>query len=74
MDTLGQQTMYFYIHDTLIPQMLEEMDPEFCDQLEGGQDTAKVEWLKRYSIIHFCADTIGIWLNNLSFSYDLVSS
>ena len=27
LDTIGQQIMYFYIHDTLIPQMLEEIYP-----------------------------------------------
>ena len=26
MDTLGQKMMYLYIHDTLIPQILEEID------------------------------------------------
>ena len=38
--------MYLYIHDTLIPQMLEEMDPEFRDKQEKEQDKAKVDLLK----------------------------
>ena len=74
MDTIRRKIVYFYIHDTLIPQMLEEMDPEFRDQLEDKQDTAKVELLERYGPTNLCSNTVGIWLNNLGFSYGIVSN
>ena len=61
----------FYIHDTVIPQMLEEMEPELGDQSEE-KNTAKLELLKRYGLANMCADTIGICLKKLVFLYDVV--
>ena len=56
------------IHDTFIPQMLEEMDPELWDQLEERENKAKVELLKCCGLTKVCADTVEIWLKKLSFS------
>ena len=52
--------IYLYIHDTLIPQNLEEMDPEFRVQLEEEKDTDNVELFKRLNLTKLCADTVGI--------------
>ena len=74
LDILGRKMMYLYIHDTLIPQNLEEMDPEFRVQLEEEKDTDNVELFKRLNLTKLCADTVGIWLKKLGFLYDVVSN
>ena len=74
LNTLDRKMMYLYTHDTLIPQMLEEMDPGFWYKQEEEQDTANVELLERYGPTKLCADTVGRWLKKIVFSYDIVSN
>ena len=42
--------MHLYIHDTVIFQILEEMEPEFWYQSEKKQNTAKVDLLKTFGL------------------------
>ena len=65
--TIFRQMMYFYIHDTLIIQMLEEIDPEFRYQSEDKQYTAKVELFKRYRLTKLWSNTVGVWLKKICF-------
>ena len=52
--------MHMYIHDTLIPKMLEVMD--------NGKTKSKL--LKNSSLTTLCQDTVGEWIIKLGFKYN----
>ena len=49
--------MHIYIHEILIPKMLELM----------SNDTTKYKLLENYYLATLCKDTVGEWLINLGF-------
>ena len=52
--------MHIYIHEILIPKMLELM----------SNDTTKYKLLENYDLATLCKDTVGEWLINIAFKYD----
>ena len=49
-----------YIHETLIPKILELMQ----------NDTTKYKLLGNYDLVTLCKDRVGEWLINLGFKYN----
>ena len=59
-DTLGRHMMCMYIHDTLIPMMLEV--------ISNGKTKAKL--LVIYGITTLFQDAVVEWLNKLGFKHN----
>ena len=58
--TLQQHTMHIYIHDILIPKMLEG--------IPNGKTKAKL--LENYGLTTICQETVGEWVVKLVFKND----
>lgn len=58
-------TIYDYIHETLLPKMVEEM-AEKNEEIETVEDL-----LKLYGLESLCHETVRTWLLKLGFSYDV---
>ena len=58
-NTLLRKMMHIYIHDTLIPNMLEG--------ISNGK--TKDEILEKYGLKTLCEETIGEWITKLGFKY-----
>ena len=56
---LLQKMMHIYIHDTLIPNMLEG--------ISNGK--TKDDILEKYGLNNLCEDTIREWITKLGFKY-----
>jgi hypothetical protein len=55
-------TIYDYIHETLLPKMVEE-----SENFASTEDL-----LKNYGLVSLCHETVRTWILKLGFSYDVV--